>query len=224
MFSPENEIRVNELTIRYHQKTAAIFQSILLILESLRAAEIVPELQNTIEAFEKYLPMNNLTVEQHFSGMFLISVISETELYFVDLIKEVVSVYPHKLANHSLRLSDALDLSRDQIILKASETFLNKIMYKKPSEYLSSVGEILSIETEDLIEPWKAFVEAKARRDTGVHNGWLANEIYKRKLSEVGIEAVDGSIVPNFAYLKEVIKDCDQLVKSIREKVIAKYS
>lgn len=227
MFTIKNQMKLNEITIRYHEKTAAIIQSITFIFESFIAAGKVPDLSKAIQKFKKYFHTDNHKVykhlEQHFCGMFLISIISETELYFVDIIKEVISVYPHKLASHSLRLSDVLDFSKEELILKASETFLNKIMYKKPSEYLSSIGEILSIETEDLNEPWKAFVEAKARRDTGVHSEWIANEIYNRKLSEVGMEPVKGSILPDFSYLNKVVGDCDRLIKLLYEKVIAKY-
>ena len=85
--------------------------------------------------------------------MFLINIISEVELFFVDLIKEILIAYPQKLSSHSVLLSDALELDREQLILNASEIYLNKIMCKKPSEYLSLIGDILSIDISDISTP-----------------------------------------------------------------------
>ena len=210
-----NLIRINELAIRYHQKTAAIIASRILLAQSFNEATKSPKLIEAIEDLDKLLAPNNLNIENHFSGMFLINIISETEMFYIDIVKEVIAAFPHKLGSHSLSLTDALNLEKDELILNAAETYLSKIMYKKPTDYLKCLGDILSIETNKFSDPWKVFVEAKARRDLGVHNNWLINDIYKRKLLEIDVDFEEKNkiLIPNGDYLTQVLNGCNKILE-----------
>jgi hypothetical protein len=61
-------------------------------------------------------------------------------------------------------------------------------MYEKPNQYLNKICDLLSIDSEELKEHWPTYIEAKARRDLGVHNSWLCNSVYMRKISEAGLD------------------------------------
>lgn len=43
----------------------------------------------------------------------------------------------------------------------------------------------MSIELGILDRIWPIYIEMKARRDLGVHNGWIKNRVYEKKVSEV---------------------------------------
>ena len=63
---------------------------------------------------------------------------------------------------------------------------------------------MVSIDKKHLIEIWPSFVEMKARRDLGVHNNWVTNGIYLRKLKEIGFAdhpSTGMRLIPDFAYL-----------------------
>lgn len=114
--------------------------------------------------------------------MFL-NVISEMEIYFSTLIQIIVREHPKKLGSASFQLTDIIDSeSTDVLIERASGEFINKLMYKKPMDYLECICELLSIDMANYLEMWPAFVEAKARRDLGVHNSWICNSTYLRKI------------------------------------------
>ena len=216
-----------KVALRYEQKSAAIVQSILFITEAdLEAREKTP-LREVINNFEKYLKPHSLNFHSYFFCQFLVSLISEAEIYFVDVLRILINKYPFKLGNISFKLSEILDLSKEELITKAAEDYLNRLTYKKPIEYLEDLINTLSIDKESIYDFWPIFAEAKARRDVGIHNNWLINDIYKRKVIEVGLEPTQGEndlLIPDSDYLISTIKTCDQIIHSIHKQLIVKYS
>jgi hypothetical protein len=213
-----------KLAIRYHEKTNALNQSMLFITEAEIASKHIEPLKRSAQNFDKYLNPHGFTTENHFAGMLLINLISETEMFFVDVVKEVISYYPQKVGKQQFPLNDILEMSKDELVLRASEEFLNKIMYKKPKEYLESLGELISIDMNGFTKDWNYFIEAKARRDLGVHNGWAVNSIYTRKISEIGIVEEKSSVVPDYKYITTVMNSCDRIVTTIHTRIDEKYS
>ena len=113
------------------------------------------------------------------------------------------------------------------LVKRAAEEFLNRLMYKKPHEYLQSVCELLSIERDPLQANWSVFVEAKARRDLGMHSAWKCNAIYLRKLSEAGLATRLGlgeSAIPSDdTYVQAVDTALDELALSITTLMLDKH-
>lgn len=89
---------------------------------------------------------------------------------------------------------------------------------------MAELGKILSINTNEFAIDWKYFIEAKARRDLGVHNGWKINDTYIRKVKEIGIDQIPSTITPDFKYVEELVKCCLRLTDKIKEQIINKYS
>jgi len=101
-------------------------------------------------------------------------------------------------------------------------------MYKKPMEYLESICEVLSIEKNTITKEWPNYIEAKSRRDLGVHNGWVCNSTYLRKVHEAKIEteAKEGdSMLPTYdGYVKELLTSLSNIVFSITKQIEIKHA
>jgi len=140
------------------------------------------ELSTTVHA--SYDNAHNYLVARLF-----ILYIAAFEVFLQDIAIIVIHKDPKKVGKISFNLSEILDAAnKEELIRIASERTLNDLMYKKPKEYLQIFCALLSIEQDSLVEDWNIFIEAKARRDIGVHNAWRCNETYLRKLSEISVK------------------------------------
>lgn len=169
-----------------------------------------------------------MDVEHYFLSILFVDLISEIEIYFTHVIKAVIEKHPKKIGSASFKLNEIINAdSIDTLVTKAAEEHLNKLMYKKPMEYLSSICELLSIEEEKLSEHWKYYVEAKARRDLGVHNRWSCNSTYLRKIEEAGIKSnakENDFMFPNYEkYIKDLLDKLSLIVTTISKQVCEKY-
>jgi hypothetical protein len=164
----------------------------------------------------------------YFLAQLFVGRIASFEVFLQETISMVVQKNPKKVGGAEFKLSDILDCTEvTQLVQRAAEEFLNKLMYKKPSEYLSSMCELLSIERAPLDADWLVFVEGKARRDLGMHNAWKCNAIYVRKLSEAGLPSQlkpgDSALPREDKYILEVDGALDRLAKGITKQVLVKH-
>lgn len=172
------------------------------------------ELQESIEYIAERLPTchtgtnNGNRVYSFIVGQTFISLVSEFESFLVDVMCLVAQRYPHKLGSESFRLSEILELQDPEYLVRiAAERFINGIMYKRPSEYRKALADVLSAETDFLSVKWPSYVECKARRDLGVHNGWRINSTYQRKLEEIGYQTPPQEyLVPDGKYFFESVE------------------
>jgi hypothetical protein len=139
--------------------------------------------------FEDKTKMLGLDATNYFLCHIFSALISAIELYFQEILKSVISENPKKIGSTLFKLSEILDSSStDELLTKAIDDYLNKLMYKKPLEYPEELTSTLSIDAKTLEVYWPDFVEVKARRDLGVHNSWVCNATYLRKIKEAGLE------------------------------------
>lgn len=153
--------------------------------------------------------------------------IAEFETFLRGLVESVVLVYPMKLGSSQVRISDVLEAgSTETVILRAVDELINKLLYKKPLEYRDAIAELLSIDPRDIEQPWKNLIEAKARRDLGVHADWRCNEVYLRKLQEGGVASplkLGESAVPKSGdYLQGVLDGLYSLADQLMDHVLYK--
>lgn len=211
--------------IDYEEKTAAVLQSALLLKLVQRDAR--DELREAYDGFAKYLQPHRMTVDHHFTGLFLFSVVAQVEYYFVNVLRILIKAFPKKLGSATFRLSEIVDASLEELALAAAEEYLTRITYRRPAEYLDDLASTLSIETKSLEASWAQFVECKARRDLGIHNDWRINAVYRRKVAEVGLPLPPTEVVslcPDFEYFSEAIHICDDVVRNVREQLTRKYA
>lgn len=163
----------------------------------------------------------------YFLSRLFVSLVSSFEYFLQDTAVVVVSKNPKKVGGANFTLSEVLDApTPDALVRRAIDEWLNKLMYKKPAEYLKELTTVLSIDEEKLRVGWSTFVEAKARRDLGVHNEWTCNAIYLRKIAEAGLTTdatVGARMVPDAAYVKRINTALLNLATSLSTLVLEKH-
>jgi hypothetical protein len=128
---------------------------------------------------------------EYFLERSFILLVAAFEQFLQEVTHNIVFANPKKVGQIEFKLSEILEAeSNDELIRRSIETIMNRLMYKKPIEYLENIAELLSIDHKPLTANWAVFIEAKARRDLGVHNGWKCNSIYLRKVSDAGLVSV----------------------------------
>lgn len=87
--------------------------------------------------------------------------------------------------------------------------------------------KVLSIDEAAIQAVWPRFVEAKARRDLGMHNAWRCNSIYLRKLAESGIASTlkegESAAPSDDVYVRQVDHALDELADMITKLVMQKH-
>ncbi|WP_049538693.1 hypothetical protein [Vibrio harveyi] len=199
------------------------------ILSRTVANEDIAHLMDTYNALSDDLKHSVInSVEAHFRGTLFVDLISSVEIYFANVIKIVVSENPQKLGSTEFKLNDILDKSREELISEAADKYVYKVMYKKAKEVLRELCKTISIKEERLEQFWSAFIESKARRDLGVHNNWLCNDTYIRKVQEAGLKPqvdVGSPLTPNEkGYTISVVECIRGLANAINDSVAEKYS
>lgn len=154
--------------------------------------------------------------ETLFAAALFVNLIADVEQFFVSCAATAIRLHPGKVGNEAFRLTEILTTSHvDELIERAADKKLQALMYEKPSDYLSGLCEIVSIDKRELLHLWPEFIEMKARRDLGVHNNWTVNSIYLRKLKEANLPdmlSIGSRITPDFAYLNAASVACGSLV------------
>lgn len=227
--NPQSEkllLALKDAKIQYLHKMAAIASTGAIVLQA-EHMESSPALKENFDNLKEALSPYNLSSELYFAGSMLFSLITEVELYFTEAIKSILIAHPKKLGSTEFKLAEIVERSREEIVLMAAEKHLNSLMYKKPNEYLAELCKIMSIESTQVAPLWPAFIEAKARRDLGIHNNWLVNDTYLRKLADCGIKSSaekNSMICPRHVYIHTTIGHCRKLVMDIADLVEAKFS
>jgi hypothetical protein len=165
---------------------------------------------------------------QYFMSRLFIGHVAAFEVFLQDLLSIVISRHPLKLGGAQFKLAEILEAgSNDVLVSRAIAEATNKLMYKKPIDYRDAIAELLSISSSAIEHHWKVLIEAKARRDLGVHADWFCNEIYIRKLEEGGMVStfsIGQSTVPQTGdYLQDVIDGLDSLARLLTNHVLEKF-
>jgi hypothetical protein len=175
---------------RFAIKTTVYANSSVYVIKATAAArKETTELAKELRKVEERLAYEQLNADQYFRCVLFVGHISDAEIFLEDVIRAVITKHPKKVGSIQFKLGDVIDAAdTDELISRASEEFLYKILYKKPQEYLAEICNVLSIDATCLKPFWSHYIEAKARRDLGVHNRWICTATYVRKIEEAGIE------------------------------------
>ena len=151
-------------------------------------------------------------------GLTLIMTISELELFFQEVVIASLVAHPQKMTKTSIEIKQLINYSSiDDALRATAEGFANGLMFKKPNDYKKSLLSIISADEKLLDDFWPTFVEAKARRDIGVHNDWEVNDIYINKVKEVGLTpTTEPFLAVNQEYILSVRVCCIDIMKAIK--------
>lgn len=214
----------------------AFLQSTIFILRGVRAAEMNVELDSpahsgfreSYQCLDRFASKMAMTAIEYIECHLFFTQISGLEFFIQSCLAAVLRAYPKKLGSTQFTLSQVIEAdSKDALINQATDGFLNKLMYKKPSEYLNEICMTLSIPSDGIEPFWPFFVEAKARRDVGIHNNWKCNETYLRKVSEVGLTSpfsLGDSVVPKHGdYFMSITNSLGQIGQKMVEAIKITY-
>lgn len=191
---------VTELFVERANRILALgyFGRIILDGYSQTMDEKKPELTKLFSEASSKLPQHyarksridddNYKVVTFADSLCLISLISEAEAFFQDTMKIILQKHPKKISSLDINLGKILDLNDVEKIKDfAAQVYITSIMYKRPNEYKKELLTLISANEKMLDDYWPNYVEAKVRRDIGVHNSWIKNDTYRDKIREVGV-------------------------------------
>jgi hypothetical protein len=155
----------------------------------------------------------------------LISLISEAEAFFQDAMKIILQKHPKKISAIGIDLGKILDLNNiDKVKEFAAQIYITSIMYKRPNEYKKELLSLISADEKMLDNYWPAYVEAKARRDIGVHNSWIKNDTYRDKIREVGVKDTEGEELSiDYRYFQTARQNIINIMESIQKHCEKKF-
>jgi hypothetical protein len=159
-------------------------------------------------------------------GLTLIATISEVEAYFQDIVVAVLLRHPLKMGKLSFELKGILDMSSiADVVRAAAERYASEMLFKSPKDYKKDLMNVLSAGESIFTDSWPAFVEAKARRDIGVHNGWIVNDVYRSKVREVGLTPPqEPALTGNHEYLQVVRSSCVDLMGKLAHHCASEFA
>lgn len=168
---------------------------------------------------------DNYKVVTFADSLSLISLISEAEAFFQDAMKIVLQKHPKKIASLDINLGKILDLNDvDKIKDFAAQVYITSIMYKRPNEYKKELLALISADEKMLDDYWPSYVEAKVRRDIGVHNSWIKNDTYRDKIREVGVKDTAGEELSiDYQYFLDTRENIIKIMELIRQHCERKF-
>jgi hypothetical protein len=221
----EFQMEILKVKIKHSDKMSSLL-SFGIMFEEIEKQKDKGYLQEAYISLSDSLPPET-NIDKYISGLILILLVREIEQYFIDILKLIIQKYPEKIGSIEIPINDVIKLSKQEIIYFAAEKYLNEIMYKRPSEYLDEICKLSSIERQKIEILWNYFVEAKARRDLGIHNSWIVNNIYIRKIKETKNKPsfnIGESAEPKINYIVEMYHHCAELIEKFTEEITEKYS
>jgi hypothetical protein len=224
---------IDRLLYRRLRTMQALAKSVNLLLQvKIHSLDGNEELTSFINYIEQRIPEsyravpNESPFQAFYIGQNFIILVSEFEGFLVDVMKSIFRKHPKKLGSETFKLSEILELQDlDAVAEVAADRFLNAVMYKKANEYRKALVEVISADDDFLNEKWPRYVECKARRDIGIHNDWIINDTYKRKVQEVGlVVSTIGYFPPSNEYFWEALQLLAELANDIAEHCNRKFS
>lgn len=220
--------RITELFVEKSTSIQALGNVAQIALESLRIAISEPSshIGQLYQDTSSRLPNHYLNgrsindprykVVSFIDSQCLVSMISEVEAFIQESLITVLCKYPEEINKVTLEIKKLRELGNvEAAVLYAAHKHINEVMYKRPNEYKKELLSILSAREVLLDDVWSTYVEAKARRDIGVHNSWVANDIYAAKVREVGLEPASGEISVDVKYFLSAMAAGVELMKRI---------
>lgn len=151
----------------------------------------------TLETYEQ-LP-HSKKVANYIRSQLFISLMSELEDFLSQTATLILLAYPCQI-DKKYGVDEVVKLDNiEGLISDAVEAEVLKIFAaKKPLQYIKDIERIFKVNqtmADGLKSVWFEYIEMKARRDVGVHNGWRRSNQYDKKIAEVGLS------VPNETFL-----------------------
>jgi hypothetical protein len=150
----------------------------------------------------------------------LLQLVTTIEALLGDVVRTVITRYPQKLgAKRTIALQLVLEAKTlEDIHLRATDSLLNDLSYKSPSEFAEALDSLLSI---NLLEcpAFHKYIEIKATRDIFIHNRGVVNETYIRKTGSHSRAKVDRALPVDITYFLESYESCLQITEWLENEL-----
>ncbi|HCB0108133.1 TPA: hypothetical protein MYL85_003903 [Klebsiella pneumoniae] len=221
-----------KISSSYFIKADTLFRTIIFqnIAISHANQKVNPELHAAYIQLESFLEENSPEisdkgirhdlVSKHMPSLWFSSLVSAFEDYIIEISKLIFKLRPENLDKVKCDYGVFKSLSEDELFDHLVNEGVASLTFGSPKEYINKLCKLIQIEKKT-IEPYlKQYIEIKARRDTGVHNNWIKDSRYERKLAEVGLQPdAKNYLTPDLNYFRHSFDLCGKLVKLISNNI-----
>lgn len=224
--------KLDKIASSYFQKTDILFRTIHFsnIAISHSSPTQNPELSkaflNLKEIFEKTSPVisdkgiHHDLVMKHMSSLCFSSLVSAFEDFIIEVASIILRREPERLHNLKCEYRVFASLDQDSLTDYLITEKLASLTFGSAREYINKLCNLVCLEKRKVESLVKSFVEMKARRDVGVHNNWVMDERYLRKIAELNIAAPETNYLkPDLDYFSRTYNVCGDMVKIITNNI-----
>jgi hypothetical protein len=173
---------------------------------------------------EQAVKVQDRRLQPYVRSQLFIALVAEIEDFLGSLLRLIILGYPKKIADKFIPIDRLVDLGVAGALEEAIDSTVHELFYAKPQQYRNTVLRFLSGDSELVANFWPAYVELKARRDVGVHGDWRCNEIYEKKVSEVGLPMPTEEFLGiSDAYFRHALEVGEQMTKTLSDHCLAKF-
>ena len=154
----------------------------------------------------------------------LVPAVAVTESYLAESLALIFRAFPRKLGGKDKKVDLNLILAADDIRSLLEEVITNEInraFYASPTNYFAYVEDVLSVKIPD--DRKSTYSEIKATRDIYVHNGGIANRLYRQKAGRLARAEAGDPLPLDEVYFASVITCMKGVVQGIYEALLRKY-
>jgi hypothetical protein len=154
----------------------------------------------------------------------LVPAVAVTEGYMADMLRMVLRAFPKKLSGKDKKVELSVILDADDIGAVLEEvitTEINAAFYASPAKYFSYIEGTLSISIQE--DRKLTYSEIKATRDIYVHNGGIANGLYRQKAGRLARAEPGASLPLDETYFDSAISCMKGVVQAIYKDLLKKY-
>jgi len=150
----------------------------------------------------------------------IVQLVTIVETMLGDVLRAVLARYPQKLGGkRTLSIQAVLEsTSLEEVHMRATDTLLNELSYKSPSEFAEVFDQLLSI---NLLKcpAFHRYMEVKATRDIFIHNRGVANDVYVRKAGTHARVKSGMGLPADVQYFLESYENCLQIADWLEDEL-----
>ena len=228
----ENYNSLNKITSLYFIKVDVLFRTITFqnIAISHAIEEVNPNLYSAYKSLESFLEEHSPEVSdkgirhdlvaKHMPSLCFSSLVSAFEDYIIEITKLTFKLKPENLDKIKCDYGTYRTLSEEDLFDYLVAEGVSSLTFGSAKEYINKFCKTACIDKKQIEPLLKQYIEIKARRDTGVHNNWIMDARYEKKLAEVGITPERNIyLTPDLDYFRYSYSLCGKLVKLISNNI-----
>ncbi|NQS87084.1 hypothetical protein ACRPHS_03625 [Pantoea allii] len=224
--------KLDKIASSYFIKADTLFRTINFtnIALSLSQPETNPELFKAREALKEIVKNNSPIISEHgihydlvmkhIPSLCFSSLVSAFEDFIVEVADLILRKEPERLYNVKCEYGLFTTMNDEETINYLISEKTATLTFGSAREYTNKLCKLIDIDKRTIEHLIKPYIEIKARRDVGVHNNWVKDAKYRKKISELNIPDVSESFLkPDLDYFRHTYDTCGAMVKIIANNI-----